>query len=118
MSEQTLFTDPDTGTPWVDLSSAVATQRARAEIVIALAGGRVVRTEDVVSAIDTPEGFDRRRFGPVVAALHRDGVIAKAGFAASSNPQHHAGIKQRWVLGTAEPRCPQCGRPTGGAEHA
>lgn len=116
MSEQALFTDADTGTPWVELSSAVATQRARAELVIALAGGRVVRAEDVVSAIDTPEGFDRRRFGPVVAALHRDGVIRKAGFAASSNPQHHAGIKQRWVLGTAEPCCPACGRKLGGEQ--
>jgi hypothetical protein len=60
-----------------------------------------VAAEDAARAVTTPEGFDRRGFGPYVAAMKRDGEIVAAGFRESINSKHHCGVKRLWVLAGA-----------------
>ncbi|MEM6366051.1 MAG: hypothetical protein AAF745_16600 [Planctomycetota bacterium] len=62
-----------------------------------LSTGRQVAAEDAARAVETDDGFDRRAFGHVVAAMKRDGEIVSVGFRASENAKHHAGIKRLWV---------------------
>lgn len=75
-----------------------------------LSTGRRVAAEDAARAVKTPEGFDRRAFGPVVAAMKRDGEIVSVGFRASENAKHHAGIKRLWVSASIQQKR--------GADHA
>ncbi len=63
-----------------------------------LSTGRKVASEEAARAVKTPEGFDRRAFGPVVASLAKAGEIIPAGFRTSEIAKHHAGIKRLWVL--------------------
>ena len=62
-----------------------------------LSTGRQVAAEDAARAVKTDGDFDRRAFGPVVAAMKRDGEIVSVGFRTSENAKHHAGIKRLWV---------------------
>lgn len=62
-----------------------------------LSTGRKVAAEDAARTVKTDDDFDRRAFGPVVAAMKRDGEIVSAGFRTSENAKHHAGIKRLWV---------------------
>jgi len=63
-----------------------------------LSTGRQVAVEDAARAVKTPEGFDRRAFGPLVASMKRNGEIVATGFRISETAKHHAGIKRLWVL--------------------
>ncbi|WDQ15722.1 hypothetical protein [Rhodopirellula sp. P2] len=63
-----------------------------------LSTGRKVAAEDASRAVDTPDGFDRRAFGPAVSAMARDGEIVAAGFRLSTQSKHHCGIKRVWLL--------------------
>lgn len=63
------------------------------------ATGRRFALEDVLKDVATPEGFDRRRFGPLVAGMVRRGEIQFSGYRRSINPKCHMGIKQEWSAG-------------------
>lgn len=63
-----------------------------------LSTGRAVAFEDAARAVATPEGVDRRCFGPLVDRLRRDGVIVEAGYRLSNSAKHHRGIKRLWRL--------------------
>ncbi|TWT69449.1 hypothetical protein [Crateriforma conspicua] len=75
-----------------------------------LSTGRHVAAEDAARAVKTDDGFDRRAFGPVVAAMKRDGEIVSVGFRTSENAKHHAGIKRLWVSASIQQKR--------GADHA
>lgn len=75
-----------------------------------LSTGRKVAAEDAARAVKTPDGFDRRAFGPIIASMKRNGEIVPAGFRISETAKHHAGIKRLWVLASANEK--------GGADHA
>ena len=64
--------------------------------------GKPVAFEDAIRPIETPDGFDRRGFGWIPAAMHRDGEIVPAGFRESVNARHHCGVKRLWKLATAK----------------
>lgn len=72
--------------------------------------GRKVAAEDAAQAVKTPEGYDRRGFGPYVRQMRRDGEIEHAGFRESGNSKHHANPKRLWVLAGTNKK--------GGADHA
>ena len=42
-----------------------------------LSTGRKVASEDALRAVKTPDGFDRRAFGPVVASMAKAGELGK-----------------------------------------
>ena len=66
-----------------------------------LSTGRKVASEDALRAVKTPDGFDRRAFGPIVASMAKDGEIVPAGFRVSENAKHRSGIKRLWMLASA-----------------
>lgn len=63
-----------------------------------LSTGKPVAFEDAIRPIETPDWFDRRGFGWIPAAMHRDGEIMPAGFRESETSSHHNGIKRLWVM--------------------
>lgn len=67
-----------------------------------LSKGKPVAFEDAIKPIATPEEFDRRGFGWIPAALHRDGEIVPVGFRESTNTRHHCGPKRLWVLAPSD----------------
>lgn len=67
-----------------------------------LSTGRPVAAEEAAREVETPEGFERRAFGSVVASLQRDGEIRQAGFRVSNTASHHQAIKRLWVLASEE----------------
>lgn len=75
-----------------------------------LSTGRNVASEDALRSVTTPDGFDRRAVGPIVASMKRDGEIECVGFRVSENAKHHQGIKRLWMLVSANEK--------GGADHA
>lgn len=60
--------------------------------------GKPVAFEDAIRGIQTPDGFDRRSFGWIPAAMKRNGEIVPAGFRESGNGRHHCAVKRLWVL--------------------
>lgn len=71
---------------------------AQAEAIIRsmAARGKTFAVEDALKPIITPEGVDRRCFGPMVYRLKRDGVIEPCGYRESVDAKHHSGIKRLW----------------------
>lgn len=63
--------------------------------------GKTFAIEDALVPVITPEGVDRRCFGPLVSRLKRDGVIEPCGYRESVNSRHHSGIKRLWRKGGA-----------------
>jgi hypothetical protein len=64
--------------------------------------GKPVAFEDAARCVKTFDGFDRRGFGWIPAAMHRDGEIVPVGFRESVNARHHCGVKRLWVSATAK----------------
>ena len=60
--------------------------------------GKPVAFEDAITPIKTDDWFDRRGFGWIPLAMHRDGEIEPAGFRESVNARHHSGVKRLWIL--------------------
>jgi hypothetical protein len=63
--------------------------------------GKPVAFEDAARCVKTFDGFDRRGFGWIPAAMHRDGEIVPVGFRESETASHHNGIKRLWLLASA-----------------
>jgi hypothetical protein len=60
--------------------------------------GKPVAFEDAIKLINTDDWFDRRGFGWIPLAMHRDGEIEPAGFRESVNVRHHNAVKRLWIL--------------------
>jgi hypothetical protein len=63
--------------------------------------GKPVAFEDAIKPIKTDDWFDRRGFGWIPSAMHRDGEIEPAGYRESVYARHHCGVKRLWILATA-----------------
>lgn len=72
--------------------------QAKAVFCGMLRKGKPVAFEDAARCVTTPDWFDRRAFGPMVAAMAKDSEIVEAGFSASKTAKHHRGIKRLWTL--------------------
>ncbi|WP_168564339.1 hypothetical protein [Crateriforma spongiae] len=59
--------------------------------------GKPIAFEDAVRGVKTPDWFDRRAFGHLTAAMHRDGEIVPAGFRISETAKHNHAIKRLWL---------------------
>lgn len=77
---------------------------AQAEAIIRsmAARGRTFAIEDAVKPVRTPDGVDRRCFGPLVYRLKRDGVIEPCGFRSAETARHHGSIKRLWRAAKSE----------------
>jgi len=71
---------------------------------------RQVAADFAARVVDTPDGFDRRAFGPIVASMKRNGEIVAAGFRISETAKHLASIERPWVLASTN--------ENGGADNA
>ncbi len=63
--------------------------------------GKPVAFEDAIKPVQTDDSFDRRGFGWIPSAMHRDGEIEPAGYRESVNARHHSGVKRLWILASA-----------------
>ena len=77
---------------------AACVHDARHERVVLTRKGKPVAFEDAIKPIKTDDWFDRRGFGWIPSAMHRDGEIEPAGFRESVNARHHSGVKRLWAL--------------------